>query len=287
MRQLLFALMMLALVATVITCADEKTAEVTESAFVTSLSTSIEQAKATDNNILIKFYTNSCDWCKRLDTVVLSDEKAVAFFANEMVLASVNAKEDTALAKEYFVSGYPTSVLVRADGSEIDRIVGYMEVDDFLKTLTDYENDIGTLEDLLSKAETDSSRTLAFEIADKYKYRGGKAEAAEWFNKLIDAGDPLDSLSGEGRMALADLTYRDRAYDEAVAAYDKIIADFGETAIGEQASVWGGYINQKKGDTTEAITRYEQFLKDFPKSEDTAFVQKQINKLKGIEAEDK
>jgi tetratricopeptide (TPR) repeat protein len=218
---------------------------------------------------------------------VLSDEKAIAFFANEMVLASVNAEKDSALAKEYFVSGYPTSVLVRADGSEIDRIVGYMDVDDFLKTLRDYENGIGTLDDLLSKAETDTSRTLAFEIADKYKYRGGKVEAAKWFNKIIDAGDPLDSLSGEGRMALADLQYRDRAYDEAVAAYDKIIADFGKTAVAEQAAVWGGYINQKKGDTTEAITRYEQFLKDFPKSEDTAFVQKQINKLKGIEAEDK
>jgi len=59
MKQLLFGLMMLALVATVITCAGEKTAEVTQSAFVTSLATSIEQAKADDNNILIKFYT---DW---------------------------------------------------------------------------------------------------------------------------------------------------------------------------------------------------------------------------------
>jgi hypothetical protein len=59
MKQLLFGLIMLALVATVITCAGEKTAEVTPSAFITSLSTSIEQAKATDNNILIKFYT---DW---------------------------------------------------------------------------------------------------------------------------------------------------------------------------------------------------------------------------------
>jgi tetratricopeptide (TPR) repeat protein len=218
---------------------------------------------------------------------VLSDEKAVAFFANEMVLASVNAEEDTALTKEYFVSGFPTSVLVRPDGTEIDRIVGYMDVDDFLKTLTDYENGIGTLDDLLSQAETDSSRTLAFEIADKYKYRGGRTEAAEWFNKIIAAGDPLDSLSGEARMAVADLRYRDRAYDEAVAAYDKIIADFGKTPVSEQASVWVGYINQKKGDTTEAISRYEQFLKDFPKSEDTTFVQKQINKLKGIEAEDK
>ncbi len=218
---------------------------------------------------------------------MLSDEKAVAFFANEMVLVSVNSELDTALTKEYFISGYPTSVLVRADGSEIDRIVGYMDVDDFLQTLRDYENGIGTLDDLLSKAETDSSRTLAFEIADKYKYRGRRAEALNWFQKVVDAGDPLDSLSGEGRMSMADLKYRDRAYDEAVAEYDKIITDFGKTAVGEQASVWVGYINQKKGDTTEAITRYEQFLKDFPKSEDTAFVQKQINKLKGLEAEDK
>ena len=59
MRQLLLALMMLALVATVITCAGEKAEEVTQSAFVTSLATSIEQARAADNNILIKFYT---DW---------------------------------------------------------------------------------------------------------------------------------------------------------------------------------------------------------------------------------
>jgi len=36
------------------------------------------------------------------------------------------------LVKQYKIPGYPTLIFVNADGNEIDRIIGYRPVDEFL-----------------------------------------------------------------------------------------------------------------------------------------------------------
>ncbi|MFQ5454256.1 MAG: thioredoxin fold domain-containing protein, partial [Candidatus Zixiibacteriota bacterium] len=161
-----------------------------------------------------------------MDTVVLIDDKVIDFFSSEMVLLKVNAEVDTALAKSYHISGYPTIVLTDSKGEEIDRIVGYRPADEFLQTLENYKNGIGTLDDLLSKADTSENRNLYFEIADKYKYRGGVEEAKNWYKKVIDAGEPTDSLSGESRLSIADMYRRAIDYDKSLEAFNKTMKDF-------------------------------------------------------------
>ena len=66
---------------------------------------------------------------------MLTDQKAIDYFTNSMILAKFNAEVDTAVAKRYHVSAYPTTVLVDKSGEEIDRIVGYLETDEFLITV--------------------------------------------------------------------------------------------------------------------------------------------------------
>ncbi len=215
----------------------------------------------------------------------MRDQKAIDYFSNEVILAKINAEVDSMLARKYNISGYPTSVLVDKDGNEIDRIVGYMEVDEFLQTIRDYKQGIGTLEDLLVKIEANFDRTMAFDIGEKYKYRGGQEDALGWFAKVIDAGEPLDSLSGESRMAVADTYYRAKDYKTAVTNYDKIAEEFKAKPQAEQAYVWGAYITMKDADTTNAISRFEKFIEMYPESEDVEFAQKKINELKGIVTE--
>lgn len=209
------------------------------------------------------------------------DKKAIAYFSNEVVLVKINAEEDSALAKEFKISGYPTSVLLDKDGNEIDRIVGYLATDEYLGTITDYRNGIGTLVDLLNKSQADSSRTLAFDIADKYKYSGRPEQAATWYNTVIDRGQAADSMSGESRMSLSNMYYRDKDYQRALAAFRKIISDFGISMFGEGAQVWSAIVLQKMDDTTGAIEAYETFIKHYPESEDVEYAEGKIKKLKG------
>lgn len=215
-----------------------------------------------------------------MDTVVFVDSTVIDYFSNQMVLAKINAEIDTATAKAYHISGYPTLVLTDKNGDEIDRIVGYLPPTEFMTTLSDYRKGVGTLADLLRQAEENSSRELYFQIADKYKYRGGSAEAETWFNKVITAGDPKDSLSGESRMAIADTYRRDKDFDKAVAAYNAVQVDFKDTPFAEYGMIMAAVSTRQKGDTAGAITLFEQFVKAYPESEDAEYAGEQVTKLK-------
>jgi tetratricopeptide (TPR) repeat protein len=213
----------------------------------------------------------------------LVDQKAIDFFTTDVILAKINAKAETLLVQEFRISGYPTSVLVGEDGEEIDRIVGYMEVDDFLKTIVDYQNGIGTLDDLLARAEQETNRELYLEIAEKYKYRGGPEEAKGWYRKVIDAGEPTDSLSGESRMSLADMFRRAKEYEQALDAFGSIMKDFSGKVIAQDAEIWKAIVYRQKGDTAMAIDAFQGFIEHYPESGDVEYATKQIERLKGVE----
>lgn len=241
-------------------------------------------AASTDNrNYLIDFSTDWCVYCVMLDTLVFNQQDVMDYFTNDMTLVKVNAEVDTLLTQKYHISGFPTAVLVRKDGSEIDRIVGYAEKDEYMQMLKDYQLGIGTLDDLLNKIEENFDREMAFEIADKYKYRGGKEEAKMWFTKVIEVGETTDSLTAESRMSLADMSLRAKEYEDALNGFSGIAVDFKDKPIGELAEIYRAITYRRQGDTLQAIGAFEQFVVDHPKSEDIGYAQKQIKKLKGEE----
>lgn len=201
-----------------------------------------------------------------------------------MIFAKINAeKADSLIAKQYKVSAYPTFVVTDSKGEEIDRIVGYLPAEPFMETVSNYIQGIGTLADLLAKAVDSTDREIFYEIADKYKYRGGPEEAKIWYQKVIDAGDPKDSLSAESRFSLADMYRRAKDYETAASAYQAIKADFTGTTFEQDADIWTAIVYRQQGDTTKAIGAFEQYVKDYPESEDIDYATRQISKLKGEE----
>ena len=215
------------------------------------------------------------------------DSVAIDFFANDVVLVKVNSKVDTLLAEKYSVSAVPTFVLTDADGEEIDRIVGSDSTDSFLQTIRDYENCIGTLDDLLRRAESETDRGLFFEIADKYKYRGGSDEAQTWYARVIDEGEPTDSLSGESRFSIADMFRRAKEYDRSQEEFSKIMNDFKGTMFAQEAEIYKAIVYRRQADTTAAIKAFEGFIEHYPESEDVEYATEQIDKLKNPDVDEK
>lgn len=212
----------------------------------------------------------------------------IEYFSNEMIFVKAQAETtDSLTAKAYNVSGFPTFVVTDSKGKEIDRIVGYMPAKEFLAKVDDYMNGIGTLDDLLSKVDASKDRTIYFEIADKYKYRGAPEDAKNWFEKVIADGEPTDSLSGEARFALADMMRRGKRFDESIAAFKEIKKDFKNTPLDETASIYIPYVTMIKGDTANAIIEFTKFIKEFPESDDVEFAKKSIKELKGEVTESK
>jgi tetratricopeptide (TPR) repeat protein len=224
-----------------------------------------------------------------MDTVVFVDSQAIRVFSNDMVLTKINAEVDSMAAKQFAISAFPTLVMVDKDGQEIDRIVGYLPTKELLQTIDDYSKGIGTLADFLNKSATDTSRKLAFDIADKYKYRGKAEDATKWYEKVLATGAPTDSLAGESRMALADMLRRDKQWDAALTAFASVEKDFKESpySFAADAGIWQAITLARKGDTAAAVGAYEAFLKNHPASEDTSYARKQIEKLKNPPAAEK
>lgn len=291
--------------------------EVIKAPYVEDFEKAKELAAAGNKPIIIDFYTDWCSWCKKFDKEVMTTDKAIDYFTNDVVMAKVNAEVDTALARKFGVKGFPTFVLTSSSGEEIDRVTGYLPVDDFIKTMSDYQKGIGTLQAVLDDALKNEDRSLYYKLADKYKYRGDSENARLWFDKILSGADK-DSLSGEASMAIADMMRRNKKDDEAMAAYKQIIVDYAGTdfegkgmlyvghshrrvkefgnaieaynsvmekykglQFAEEAEIYIAISYRDKGDTALAITAYDNFVKNWPESEDVGYANKQVRKLRG------
>lgn len=286
MRHLTTFVTGLALVATLTTAEAAIVSEEGHAGYFTTLDEGLKIASEKKQPLLIKFFTDWCTWCVTLDTVVMVDPAAISFFQDEVVLVKINAEVDTLIAQKYHVSGYPTSVLIGTDGEEIDRIIGYAPTEEFLGSLRDFSKGIGTLGDMLARAKNGTDRELYLEIANKYKFRGGPKEADLWFEKVVDAGEPLDSLTGEARIASANMAYRAKEYARSMELYEGVKKDFGPNQFGELADIYCAIIYKKQSDTTNAVQAFKQFMIEYPESEDYEYASEQIEKLMAIKDEE-
>jgi thiol-disulfide isomerase/thioredoxin len=94
-------------------------------------------AERGDRFVLVDFFTTWCGPCKKLDETTWKDREVRDWLAKEAVCIKVDAEKDTALADKYRINVYPTVLLIRPDGAEIDRLVGYRDAPTFLADARD------------------------------------------------------------------------------------------------------------------------------------------------------
>lgn len=96
------------------------------------------QASAAKDNkvVFVDFFTTWCQPCKQLDATTWKDAAVVALLREKTVALRIDAEKERPLAKSYRVEAYPTLLVLKADGTELDRYVGYMTAKEFTETLT-------------------------------------------------------------------------------------------------------------------------------------------------------
>jgi len=107
--------------------------------WLTSLSQAQAQAKA-ENKLILMNFTGSdwCPWCIKLDKDTLDQQQFVDYANKNLVLVTVDFPQNkeqpadlkaanAALAKKYDVSGFPTLVVAKPDGTAVWTQVGYLE----------------------------------------------------------------------------------------------------------------------------------------------------------------
>ncbi len=217
-----------------------------------------------------------------MDKETYPDQRVVVL-SKKLIFAKVNGKEDSVLAKKYSIGGFPTAMLANADGSEIDRIVGYYPAEEFAGTVKDYLVGKNTLADLEKQAlKNPDDLLLAFKLGDKYLWRGEYEGAEAAFRKILE-NDKENKTSKADTAAhyLALSAYKQKDYSEAVSRFAKAKEMFPQSPLSPDNDIYVAVGYEKAGETDKAIEAYQKYLDTYPEGEDRKYAQEHIDKLKG------
>lgn len=110
-----------------------------EAAWRNDFATALADARRDSKLVLIDFTGSDwCGWCIKMKKDTLDQQAFLDFAAKKLVLVEADfpnkkplpdavKKQNKGLQKKYSVGGYPTFVLVDADGKELGRQVGYLK----------------------------------------------------------------------------------------------------------------------------------------------------------------
>ena len=102
-----------------------------------------------------------------------------------------NKDQGIVLKERYNIIGYPTTIYINADGSEIDRIFGWDDdVEKYYQTIVDYTSGKNTLHSFLAEVNQHPDNTIAkYRLAKGYVDRGLHERAKHVFQQFA-ALDP-------------------------------------------------------------------------------------------------
>ena len=99
------------------------------------LPAALSQAGSENKLVMVDFYTDWCQWCKRLDRNTLSDADVQKALAGVVAVRLDAEREGREAAARFGVDGYPTLIFLNASGEEVGRIPGYLDPGPFLQAL--------------------------------------------------------------------------------------------------------------------------------------------------------
>jgi thioredoxin-related protein len=107
----------------------------------------LREAGKSRRPVLVDVYTDWCGWCKRMDRDVYAKPEVQEYLAKKFVTVRLNAEASDAaryegrawtsrsLASRFRVSGYPTTIFLRANGEHLANLPGYIAADRFMLLL--------------------------------------------------------------------------------------------------------------------------------------------------------
>jgi thiol-disulfide isomerase/thioredoxin len=149
-----------------------------------------KQAAQTGKIVLVDFYTTWCGPCKLLDKTTWTDASVIQLLEEKTVSLRIDAEKELALSKRYKIEAYPSVLLIKPDGTEIDRLVGYKEpmafIKDFNAALAGKDSISRAKEELRADGTNDPSARMKFGAALAQK--GMDAEALTEYLWCFDHG---------------------------------------------------------------------------------------------------
>ncbi len=224
-----------------------------------------------------------------MDTTTFINSAVAEWADSNLVFVKVNGDGDsttrfsfTDFAKSYGIRGYPTLILLKPDGEEIDRVFGTLDTTEFVTTFSDYIKGKNTLQDLLTRVEAEPSAEMFFKIGGKLSDRRRDEEAKVYLQKAYAADSTnAQGIAVQSLMSLGMMARGSKNYDEAVGYFQSIVDKYpGVPDIPDaELSIAGCF--RRKGDTATAIALFEKWLTKYPNNESAPDIIDMVSRLKG------
>ncbi len=156
-----------------------------------SFDAALQKAAQTHKIVLVDFYTTWCGPCKLLDKNTWTDADVIKLLQQQTVPLRIDAEKETNLASRFQIEAYPTVLLVKPDGTELDRLVGYREPKTFMadfQAALSGKDSIARAKEKLTTGGTNNPM-LRMQYARSLAEKGKNAEALDEYLWCFDHGN--------------------------------------------------------------------------------------------------
>jgi len=238
----------------------------------------------------VLFFTASwCPSCHQLKKEVLEDVAGRRLLSGlPQRTVDFDAPANQALVMRRLVTGLPTTIFLRQDGSEIDRIVGYDGRRAFLeevRAILAGRDGLHLLRDQLRRRPDDLK--LHFQAGYKLLLRGKAKAAAKHYDHIL-ARDPTDKTGLASRVMMHRGRYLVRCkrdYPAAVKLLRRAVRLYGAGRAGKGLRYWLGWALCKAGQPAAAARSLDAWVKKKQRAVDALVLAAGLRRKCGHELE--
>ncbi|OQY28407.1 MAG: hypothetical protein B6244_07345 [Candidatus Cloacimonetes bacterium 4572_55] len=228
----------------------------------------LTKAQATNKLVFVLYTKPSCGYCKRLKNEILPDPQVKALLENFINLeVDIKSPAGKDLSQRNRIFSSPVSVLYDQNGEEIDRIVGYWKLDEYLTRLTDYSQNINTFNEWTKRLETDGNNPeVLYTLGIKLLDRRMDKDAFHYLEKTVEV-DPMNSSDFADNALYMKASHLQRKQRNAEGAIDPLLAILNRFPQGDQAvyafnRLLTCYTILKQPD--QIVETYDKYIKVIP-----------------------
>jgi tetratricopeptide (TPR) repeat protein len=185
------------------------------------------------------------------------------------------------VSSRYRAKVYPTVLVLKPDGTEIDRVVGYYRAPEFIALVEDYLAGRNTLASM-AQEEGSKGQDAAFvsKLADRYYEHGLYAEAKSRYERLATI-DPENQtgLVDDALITLARMQRKDNDL-AGYRRYAQVVVDkYPDSDMARTARLYVAGSYKREGNFAKAREHFLDYAKRFPDDEDAPYAKEQADSM--------
>jgi tetratricopeptide (TPR) repeat protein len=266
----------------------KKKVELTEITYQSDLKSALEVARTEKKPLLIDFYKNKCPWSRMLDDSTLSN-KIIIDMSEKMVFIKIDADKDSTIARQYGVAFYPTIVVVKPGGNEIDRLTGYYPPAEFYNEIQLYLQGRETLDDYLGRLQDEPNEPdYLIAVAEKYRNRSEWDKALEYYKQILTLNLPdSEEFVQEALFEIAVLNGEKGDFPVSLANFQDLLGRKLDSLKRQDVARRMPFYMAKSGDAKQALILYQQYLDRYPNGDYANWVRDRMDDLRNTQPQER